>query len=111
LTATSAVTECLTPVLIEYRYWILIPLSVLEGPIAAFVAGTLASRGYFNPYLVYGIFIVKDCVVDGAYYYMGRFAGETALVARLLTRAHVRPMARARLMSSYSITACRILTT
>jgi membrane protein DedA with SNARE-associated domain len=75
--------------LIEYRYWILIPLSLLEGPIAAFVAGTLASRGYFNPYLVYGIFIVKDCVVDGAYYYAGRFAGETALVARLLTKAHV----------------------
>jgi membrane protein DedA with SNARE-associated domain len=81
--------DSLTPVLIEYRYWILIPLSLLEGPIAAFVAGTLASLGYFNPYVVYGIFIVKDFVVDGAYYYVGRFAGGTSTVARLLTKANV----------------------
>jgi membrane protein DedA with SNARE-associated domain len=83
--------ESLTPVLITYRYWILIPLSLLEGPTVAFVAGTLASLGYFNLYVAYGIFIVKDFVVDGVYYYAGRFAGDKPFVARLLTQAHVTP--------------------
>jgi membrane protein DedA with SNARE-associated domain len=81
--------ESLTPALLAYRYWILIPASLLEGPTVALVTGGLASLGYFNPYVAYGIFILKDCVVDGMYYYVGRFAGKKASVARLLTRAHV----------------------
>jgi membrane protein DedA with SNARE-associated domain len=83
--------DSLAPALIEYRYWILIPLSLLEGPTVAFVTGTLASLGYFNLYIAYGIFIVKDTVVDGIYYYVGRFAGEKPAVRRLLTKAHVTP--------------------
>jgi membrane protein DedA with SNARE-associated domain len=81
--------ESLTPALIHYRYWILIPLAVLEGPIVAFVTGTLSSLGYFNPYVAFWIFVVKDMVVDGMYYYLGRFAGEKPFVTRLLRRAHV----------------------
>jgi membrane protein DedA with SNARE-associated domain len=83
------VFESLTPALVTYRYWILIPLSLVEGPTVALITGTLASLGYFNPYVVYGVFIVKDCVVDGAYYYVGRFARETSTVARWLTKARV----------------------
>jgi membrane protein DedA with SNARE-associated domain len=83
------VFESLTPALITYRYWILVPLSLVEGPTVAFVTGTLASLGYFNPFVVYGVFIVKDFVVDGAYYYVGRFASQTSSVARLFTKARV----------------------
>ena len=81
--------DSLTHVLIQGRYWILIPLSLLEGPTVAFVAGTLASHGYLSPYAAYGIFIVKDFVVDGTYYCVGRFASKTSYVARLLTKAAV----------------------
>jgi membrane protein DedA with SNARE-associated domain len=81
--------ESLTSVLIQYRYWILIPLSLLEGPTVALVTGALASLGYFNPYVAYGVFIVKDLVVDGVYYYVGRFAGEKPFVTRLLAKARV----------------------
>jgi membrane protein DedA with SNARE-associated domain len=81
--------ESLAPALITYRYWILIPLAFIEGPTVAFVTGTLIPAGYFNLYLAYGIFIVKDFVVDGLCYYSGRFAGNTPFVKRLLTRAHV----------------------
>jgi membrane protein DedA with SNARE-associated domain len=81
--------ESLASVLVKYRYWILIPLAFIEGPTVAFVTGTLIPAGYFNLYLVYGIFIVKDFVVDGLCYYSGRVAGERAFVKRLLTRAHV----------------------
>ena len=87
----------LSQVLITYRYWILIPLSIVEGPIVAFVTGSLASLGYFNPYLAFGIFLVKDGVVDGAYYSLGRFAGDKPFVTRLLTKARVTQADRARM--------------
>ncbi len=54
-------------ILILYRFWILIPLALFEGPIVAFVVGTLSSRGYFNPYAAFGIFVAKDTVVDGVH--------------------------------------------
>jgi membrane protein DedA with SNARE-associated domain len=81
--------ESLRPALITSRYWILVPLLLIEGPIVAFVTGTLAAAGYITLDVTYGIFVVKDFVVDGLYYYLGRFAGEKPVVARLLTRAHV----------------------
>ena len=81
----------LTRVLIEYRYWIILPLALVEGPMVAFVTAALSSRGYFNPYVVYWIFIVKDVVVDGSAYYLGRFAEDKPLVTRLLAKAHVTP--------------------
>jgi membrane protein DedA with SNARE-associated domain len=81
--------DSLTPVLIEYRYWILIPLSLVEGPTVALITGSLSSRGYFNLYFAYAIFVVKDLVVDASYYYVGRFAGETSFVTKLLAKAHI----------------------
>ena len=88
--------DALARVLIEYRYWILVPLSVVEGPIVSFVTGTLSSLGYFNPYVAFWIFLVKDIIVDGAYYALGRFGSDRPFVTRLLTKAHVTSEERAR---------------
>jgi membrane protein DedA with SNARE-associated domain len=79
------------PILLKYRYWIIIPLSLLEGPMVAVATGALSSLGYFNPYVAYLFFVVKDVVVDGAYYYLGRVAGDRPFCARLLERMRVTP--------------------
>lgn len=79
----------LTSILIEYRYWILIPLTFIEGPIVAFVAGTMASLGYFNVYILGGLFLVRDIAVDLACYYLGYFGAQKAWVRRLLGRMGV----------------------
>jgi membrane protein DedA with SNARE-associated domain len=79
----------LAPLITKYRYWILIPLSLLEGPMVAFATGALSSLGYFNPYIVYWVFVVKDAIVDGTYYYIGRFASHTSFGERVLARAGV----------------------
>lgn len=78
--------------LLTYRYWILIPLCFIEGPIVAFIAGTLASLGYFNPYLLFAIFFVRDVSVDAACYFFGRFAGRTALAKRVLRKIGIDDM-------------------
>lgn len=79
----------LTQLIIAYRYWIIIPLTFLEGPIVAFVAGSLAALGYFNPYFLFVIFFVRDVSVDLFCYLLGRFAWHRAFVRRFLAKAGV----------------------
>src|SRR3989344_6968374 len=78
--------DSLTELLLQYRYWILIPLSLIEGPVVAFVAGTLASLGYFNIYFLAVLFVVRDVGLDGVYYAIGHFGGRTAFAERMLKK-------------------------
>lgn len=78
-----------TVLIIQYRYFILIPLAILEGPIAAFSAGTLASLGYFNIYVLGIIFFVRDVGIDLCYYALGHYGGKTKLVEKFLAKIHV----------------------
>ncbi|MBI4088311.1 hypothetical protein HY418_02935 [Candidatus Kaiserbacteria bacterium] len=82
--------DSLTPLILEYRYWILIPLSILEGPIVAFIAGTLASLGYFNVAALALFFLVRDVAMDGMYYSLGYFGKRLTIVQRTITRLGVR---------------------
>jgi membrane protein DedA with SNARE-associated domain len=84
-------TDAITQLVVEYRYWILIPLAFLEGPFVAFIAGTLAAAGYFNPVLLMVIFIVRDTLVDLGYYASGVYASKTKFVHKLLHRIGVTP--------------------
>jgi membrane protein DedA with SNARE-associated domain len=83
------VAGSLIPIIITYRYWILIPLSFIEGPIVAFATAALAARGYFNVYVAFLFFVVKDVIVDGGYYYAGRFVGAGRVSSRFISSAHV----------------------
>jgi membrane protein DedA with SNARE-associated domain len=76
----------LTQLIIDYRYWIVIPLSFLEGPVIAFAVGTLSSFGYFNPFVAVWVFFAKDMIMDGVFYFLGRFATRAAFVQRLLRK-------------------------
>lgn len=76
----------ITALILEYRYWILIPLSVIEGPIVAFVAGTLAAVGIFDLYALGLFFFARDMIMDGIYYAIGYFGEKTAFAQRLLKK-------------------------
>ncbi len=76
--------ELVTSLLVEYRYWILIPLTFLEGPVVAFAAGTLASLGYFKMYELAILFFVRDLLVDTGYYCAGYFGRNSRAVRRVL---------------------------
>jgi membrane protein DedA with SNARE-associated domain len=81
--------EHITALLLEYRYWVLIPLTFIEGPIIAFVAGTLASTGFFNLYFLGALFFVRDVGLDLVYYAIGHYGGKTRFAKRMLTRLHI----------------------
>ena len=76
--------ELVSRLLVEYRYWILIPLTFLEGPVVAFAAGTLASLGYFKMYELAILFFVRDLLVDSAYYGAGYFGRQSRAVRKVL---------------------------
>ena len=56
--------QSISHLLLEYRYLVLIPLATIEGPIVAFVAGTLASLRYFNIYALAAVFFIRDVGLD-----------------------------------------------
>lgn len=82
--------DAITHLIIEYRYWIIIPLSFVEGPLIAFVAGTLSFLGYFNPIIMFSILLLRDIVLDTIMYVVGRYAGETRFAQRMLAKIGVR---------------------
>jgi membrane protein DedA with SNARE-associated domain len=57
--------------LLTYKYLILIPLSIIEGPIVAVICGFLVTLNILNLLLVYVILIIGDIVGDGIIYYIG----------------------------------------
>lgn len=75
--------------IVEYRYWILIPLTFAEGPFVAFIAGTLVPLGYFNLYFLAGLFFVRDVGLDVVYYMIGLYGGRTAFAHKMLARISV----------------------
>ena len=81
--------DFITELILQYRYWILVPLSLIEGPVVAFAVGILASLGYFNVYILAAFFFVRDVGLDGVYYATGHFGGRTNFAKRMLTKIGV----------------------
>jgi membrane protein DedA with SNARE-associated domain len=75
--------------IIQYRYLILLPLALIEGPVVAFITGTLASVGYFNIFVLALFFFARDMGMDALYYYLGYYGGHSAFAQRILKRVHV----------------------
>jgi len=59
--------------LLTYKYLILIPFSIVEGPILMIICGFLVTLGILNPILVYAIIVMGDVVGDLFQYYLGYY--------------------------------------
>ena len=60
--------DAVIAILINYGYFLLFPIAVLEGPIISVIAGFLVLQGYFNILLVYAVMVVADLTGDFLYY-------------------------------------------
>ncbi len=65
--------------LTTYKYFILFPVSILEGPIIAIIAGFLCSSGILNPFIAGLVLLLGDMTGDTLYYSLGRFGGRPFL--------------------------------
>jgi len=68
--------EQISQLLIAYKYLILFPIVVIEGPIATVISGFIASLGYMNFVIAYLVIVAGDVTGDCLYYAMGRFGRE-----------------------------------
>ena len=60
--------------LIEHGGALILPLSVVEGPIVSVIAGFLSAQGYFDWYVALGLLICGDLIGDAIYYWAVRSA-------------------------------------
>src|SRR3989344_6526630 len=57
----------------QYKYFVIFPIVIFEGPIITVISGFLVYLGILNPYLTYILLIVGDLIGDSLYYSIGRF--------------------------------------
>lgn len=69
-------TNHIVLLILQYKYLILIPLAIIEGPILSFIAGFLVSTHVLNIWVVFLIIIGGDAIGDTLHYCLGRFGGE-----------------------------------
>lgn len=55
-----------------YKYFVIFPLVVIEGPIITILSGFLSSIGHLNFLLAYVIIVMGDMTSDSLFYLMGR---------------------------------------
>ena len=81
----------------HYRYLILLPLAVIEGPILAVIAGFLCTKGLLNPFIVLPVIIIGDIIGDSITYTVGRW-GLPDFIKKIVRFLDLRPanMARAK---------------
>lgn len=54
-----------------YKYWVLFPVAVFEGPIVTIIAGFLISLGYIELIVAYPLILVADTIGDALHYWAG----------------------------------------
>jgi membrane protein DedA with SNARE-associated domain len=59
--------------LIAHAYPLMIPISLVEGPLVALAGGAGAAAGRINPWFVYAIVMAGGLFQDVAYYWIGRW--------------------------------------
>jgi membrane protein DedA with SNARE-associated domain len=58
--------------ILAYKYLIILPFSIIEGPFLAIICGFLVTTKVLNPWIVFPILIVGDVLGDTIFYIMGR---------------------------------------
>src|SRR5512143_1114130 len=66
----------------QFKYHLLVPAAVVEGPFITIIAAFLSTLGIFNVYIVYAISVIADIIGDILLYAIGRF-GAPLLHTRL----------------------------
>ncbi|MFI5187085.1 MAG: DedA family protein [Chitinophagales bacterium] len=76
--------------LYHYKYLILFPLAIVEGPILAVIAGFLCTGGFLNLFIVYPIIVIGDITGDSLCYMLGRW-GVPRFLKKIAKRFGLRP--------------------
>jgi len=62
-------------ILLQYKYWVILPAAFVEGPIISVLAGVSISFGFLSWIPVYILIVVGDLLSDAGHYYLGKWGG------------------------------------
>jgi membrane protein DedA with SNARE-associated domain len=94
--------------IVTYRYIVLFPIAILEGPIISVIGGFLASIHVMEFWIVFGILVAGDVVGDMIIYAVGRWGGNS-LIARWGPKFGVTPERMAKFEALFKNHAKRTL--
>ncbi|TCS61293.1 DedA family protein [Varunaivibrio sulfuroxidans] len=81
-------------ILVKYKYLVLLPLGMIEGPLIALIAGFLSHSGVLDFWLAYAILILGDIIPDALFYALGYYGGKIDLVNTYLSGEKVKGLGR-----------------
>ncbi len=63
-------------ILEKYKYLVIFPITIFEGPIIIILSGFLAYLGFLNVFIIFPMLVLGDLIGDSMYYAIGRYAGK-----------------------------------
>jgi len=69
----------ITAAILQYRYFVIFPFAVIEGPIVTIIGGFFASLGEFDVFAIYFLVVFANLVSDSILYCVGYFSRGTFL--------------------------------
>ena len=65
--------------ILQYKYFVIFPIAVVEGPIVTITCGLLSSRGIMYFSVAFVVLVLADLVGDFIYYAVGYWGGRRAV--------------------------------
>ena len=68
----------------NYKYILIFPVAIFEGPIVSVISGFLVSLGFLNGIAAYVVLVLGDLVGDSMYYSIGRYWSNSAWAKKIM---------------------------
>lgn len=72
--------------ILAYRYWVLLPIAIIEGPMLAVVVGILIKLGHLSLAPAFLVMVLGDFFPDTFYYYLGKFGRDWKFAQRFISK-------------------------
>lgn len=72
-------------ILEQYKYWVIFPVVVFEGPIITILSGFLVSLGVLGGVLSYVLLLIGDVLGDIMFYFIGKYSRTFSLAKKITT--------------------------
>lgn len=69
-------------ILEHYKYFVIFPITIVEGPIIIIISGFLVYLGYLNAIVAFFMLSIADMIGDSLYYLIGKYWRKSAWIKK-----------------------------
>ena len=67
----------------HYKYLVIFPIAIFEGPIIIIITGFLVYLGVLNVFIAYAMLVIADSLGDSLYYCIGKYWGKSRFIRKV----------------------------